>query len=330
MHSDDNEGGYMRRKHANGPLFPAVMLSLMALFLTGCQDPESRDAEDLPPEAASALSRPGPVPFGLLPLEGPVERVAVGFQGREIISSVRVEEGAGFRLARHEWDEGAGAWSPGEPLPFADAEVPDRDPTLSPDGSYLLFASLRPADHPAAFDSNLWVSQREEGPEGETAGWSAPWLVAGVNSPAWDGNPSMAGDGSLFFSSRREGPEVGSNLFVAPFEGGIWETPEPLPEPLNSPHDEGDPFVAPDRSFLLFASNREGNWNLYVSFRVGEAWGEVQKLGDEVNTRADERAPYLSSAGQTLFFVRDGVLRAIPASRAGVVRPEPDSDARES
>jgi hypothetical protein len=98
---------------------------------------------------------------------------------------------------------------------------------------------------------------------------------------------------------------VGSHLFVAPFEGGMWATPEPLPEPLNSPHDEGDPFIAPDRSFLLFASNREGNWNLYVSYREGEAWGEVQKLGDEVNTRADERAPL-------------SVLRRRPSSSSGM------------
>ncbi|TVR56751.1 MAG: hypothetical protein EA421_02420 [Gemmatimonadales bacterium] len=320
----------MRRNHPNGPLFPVATLSLLVLFMTGCRDVEPRGAEDLPPEAASALARSVPVPPGLLPLDGPVERVAVGFQGREVISSVRLEEGAGFRLARHEWDQGAGAWSAGEPLPFADPEVSDRDPTLSPDGSYLLFASFRPADHAGAFDSNLWVAQREEGPEGETEGWSAPWLVPGVNSPAWDGNPSMAGNGSLYFASGREGLEVGSNLFAAPFEGGMWETPQPLPEPLNSPHDEGDPFIAPDQSFLLFASNREGNWNLYVSYRERDAWGEVQKLGAEVNTRANERAPYLSSAGQTLFFVRDGELRAIPASRAGVVRPESGSDAGDS
>lgn len=308
------------------PLSPIMAVPLLILVLVGCQDAEPPGPADLPLAAASALATSGPVHSDLLPLEGTVERVAVGLQGREMISSVRVEDGTGFRLMRHAWDGGAGAWSSGEPLPFADPQAPDRDPTLSPDGSYVLFASLRPTGHPSALNSNLWVVRREGGSEGRTVEWSNPWLVPGVNSPAWDGNPSMAGDGSLYFASLREGPETGRNLFVAPFEGGVWTPPERLPEPLNSPHDDGDPFIAPDQSFLLFGSNREGNWNLYVSYWVRGGWGEVQKLGGEVNTRSDERAPFLSSAGQTLFFIRDGELRATPASRAGVVRPDPGGD----
>lgn len=319
------------RTAAPSPPYSVSAVSLLMLALVGCRDAEPPGPEDLPPAAVSALATSGPVQPELLPLKGRVERVAVGRQGREMITSVRVEEeeGTAFRLKRHVWDGGADAWSSGQPLPFADPQAPDRDPTLSPDGSYLLFASHRPAGHPSAFDSNLWVVRREGGWEEETVEWSDPWLVPGVNSPAWDGNPSLAGDGSLYFASHREGPERGRDLFVASFEGGVWAPPERLPEPLNSPHDDGDPFIAPDRSFLLFGSNREGNWNLYVSYRVSGAWGEVQKLGDEVNTRADERAPFLSSAGKTLFFVRDGELRATPASRAGVVRPDPGGDVGE-
>jgi hypothetical protein len=301
---------------------PAFALVVPALaMVVGCGETPPPLPGDLPGAAQAALLEPTAVPPDLLPLEGRVERVVVGLRGQEVFASVVAEDGQGFRLTRHRWDGRAGAWTTGEPLPFASPGEGDRDLTLSPDGSYLLFASRRPADHAGASDSNLWVSQREVGPGGETVGWSRPWLVPGVHSQAWDGNPSMAGDGSLWFASAREGPATGTNLFLAPFEEGGWSAPVPLPEPINSVHDEGDPFIAPDRSFLLFASNREGRWDLYVSYREGEAWGEVQRLGGEVNTRGDERAPWLSSAGRTLFFTRDGELRALPASRAGVVRP---------
>lgn len=306
------------------PTSPATILALLAVPLLGCDvDPAARTAGDLPARAASVLANPGPVPPELLPLEAAVERVAVGFGGLEAVSGVRTEDGTGFELRYHEWDEGAGAWSSGRPLPFADPEAADRAPALSPDGSYLLFASDRDSGNPNAFDFNLWVAQREEGPEGEPAGWSDPWLVPAVHSPAWDGSPSIAGDGSLYFSSLREGPARGRSLYMASFEDGMWTAPARIPDPVSSAAEDADPYVAPDQSFLLFASNREGSWNVYAAYREGEGWGEVQRLGDQVNTDGDERAPYLSSAGETLFFVREGDLHSIPAARAGVVRPEP-------
>ena len=69
-----------------------------------------------------------------------------------------------------------------------------------------------------------------------------------------------------------------------------------------------DPFIAPDQSWLIFASERPGGYgaaDLYVSFRRPDGtWGEPKNLGPSVNTAGSEYTPMLSPDGRYLFFTR--------------------------
>jgi dipeptidyl aminopeptidase/acylaminoacyl peptidase len=79
-----------------------------------------------------------------------------------------------------------------------------------------------------------------------------------------------------------------------------------LGDTINREYYEGNPFVAPDESFLLFKSSQPGgygNTGLYVSFRQKDnSWGESIKLGPKVNSPENELEPRLSPDGKYLFF----------------------------
>src|SRR5262249_24475686 len=47
-----------------------------------------------------------------------------------------------------------------------------------------------------------------------------------------------------------------ADLYVRRREGGAWSAPRPLPPPINSPAEEGSPFLSPDGRMLYFMSER--------------------------------------------------------------------------
>jgi hypothetical protein len=70
----------------------------------------------------------------------------------------------------------------------------------------------------------------------------------------------------------------------------------------------GDAFVAPDESYVVFASGGRGGFgqgDLFVSFRHPDgAWGQPVNLGETVNTEHTEFCPMATPDGRYLFFSR--------------------------
>ncbi len=78
-------------------------------------------------------------------------------------------------------------------------------------------------------------------------------------------------------------------------------------EELSSEEEDWDPFVSPDGSFIMWASDRPGGYggtDLYVSKRTELGWGNAILLGPEVNSSDYEVAPRISNDGSVLFFDR--------------------------
>jgi len=65
----------------------------------------------------------------------------------------------------------------------------------------------------------------------------------------------------------------------------------------NDPADDWPAAWSPDGRKLVFSSNRDGNWNLYMIDVTG---GEAQQLTD---ASVDERDPIWSPDGSTMAFV---------------------------
>lgn len=86
-----------------------------------------------------------------------------------------------------------------------------------------------------------------------------------------------------------------------------WSAPTNLGATVNSPSTEIEVSISKDGRSLFFASNRSGNFDIWVSQRrtVHEPWGPPQNLGPPVNTPLREQAPFISPDGHKLFFFSD-------------------------
>ena len=181
----------------------------------------------------------------------------------------------------------------------------DHFPALSPDGSYLIFASDRPqaADGTTEHISNLWRVERTP------SGWSAPVrLPDTVNISKRIYAHSVAANGDIYFMSSTEprGKDPRWRLFRAAHTADGYAQAEALPFSDGSSSDV-DPYIAPDQAYLIFASrNRReptGHERLFISFHHGANWGPIIPI----RYRGDEQAQddyYLnvSADGKILYF----------------------------
>lgn len=201
------------------------------------------------------------------------------------------------------------AWLPPRIADFS-GRWQDLEPALSPDGSYMVFASNRPAHEPgkalrAQYEGgmqdggNLWRVDRQG------SRWSAPRRLPDiVNASDALFTPSIARNNSLYFM--KASPATGRfQIYRAPFKDGAYQQPEKLPF-SDEQWDNVDPVVAPDESFLVFASNRPptrpSDSDLFIVFRKNGKWGTPEHLAEPLNGPTKEIEPRLAPDGHTLFF----------------------------
>jgi Tol biopolymer transport system component len=194
-----------------------------------------------------------------------------------------------------------GKWSKPEVVPFS-GQYSDYDPIFSHDGAKLFFVSNRPLTGTGApkKDYDIWVVEKREN------GWSAPVnLGAPVNSDTDEFYPSVATDGTIYFSSVRPGGKGSFDLQRSRFVDGKYTAPENLGE-ANSQSAEIDSFVAPDQSFIIFASygrpDDMGRGDLYISYQRNGVWSKAVNLGAPINSNAREYCPIGSPDGKYFFF----------------------------
>jgi hypothetical protein len=245
-----------------------------------------------PPESVPALFAPE-----LVSTEKRELNAVLSPDGREFFfARERAGGGTLIMAARLEGDR----WTRPAAAPFSGGTASDVDMFLSHDGRDLYFCSDR-ADPTTS--SDIWVVSRTEG------GWGEPRsLGAAVNSNGDDYYPTLTSDGTLYFSSNREGSLGQNDIYRSRRRDGGWAAPENLGAPVNTSGREYDPFIAPDESYVLFASERPGGLgaaDLYLSLRRPDGtWGEPRNLGPEINTSHSEYTPMLSPDGKYLFFTR--------------------------
>ena len=153
-----------------------------------------------------------------------------------------------------------------------------------------------------AADNAAPTQQCEFGP-GQSLGPS-------VNSPVFDGSPTVSSDETeLFFTSAREGQQ---DLFSSsrPSKDSAWTQPQNLGPAVNDPmSDDFSLRLSTDGTALYFASIRRGGFgaaDMYVATRASRQhpWGPATNLGPRVNTEAFEAFPTPSADGRTLYFNR--------------------------
>lgn len=171
--------------------------------------------------------------------------------------------------------------------------------TISPDGrSALWFSRNRPG---GAGGYDIWLSRRTN------AGWGAA-TPAPFNSPTRDFDPAYSPDGRfVYFSSDRPGGLGKDDIYRVAVTGAGFGEPENLGSAVNSPANDWAAMLSPDRTQLLFSSDRPGGagrQDLYAARRSGSRYLPAAPLPGAVNTAADEfDATYLADS-RTIVFAR--------------------------
>lgn len=226
-------------------------------------------------------------------------------------------------------DLGEHGWEHVRIAPFSGAWN-DSEPSISPDGRRLFFASNRPVVPGGASltasmmglqfpGTNLWYV--EQTPEG----WTDPIHIPGeLNRVPMVYSPSVALSGNLYFSAHREDSGDLYQIYMARWNGHAFDSPI-LVDFAGSTYNHMDPAIDPSERFMLLSGNEgdsHGSWDIYISFRDDDGhWGKPINLGSQVNSRKFEIAPTLGRTFGQIFVTSDrGSVVAFPKTRLTVAQ----------
>lgn len=108
--------------------------------------------------------------------------------------------------------------------------------------------------------------------------------------------------GTYVFDEREE---IGT-LRYSRLIDGKREEPKTFSKEINTGKWTGHPFIAPDESYLIWDSEREGGYgasDLYISFRQEDgSWGPTINMGEDINTEREDAYGSVTPDGKYFFF----------------------------
>jgi len=140
--------------------------------------------------------------------------------------------------------------------------------------------------------------------ERTNTGWSK---VKSLGSP-FDTIPIMRLTASLkgtlvFDEFTRDGSGV---LRYSRLVNGKREAPKPFSAAINTGKWKAHPFIAPDESYIIWDSEREGGYgdgDMYISFKQPDGiWGAAINFGDTINTDGEDGGGYVTPDGKYLSY----------------------------
>jgi len=215
-------------------------------------------------------------------------------------------------------------WSRPEPIITHD-KYSYMDAMLSPDESRLYYISNQPLDGKGeSKDPDLWFSNRT------ADGWGEPEHAGKpLNSDKGEYYVSFSNAGTIYFTSNREAPEgeeLDFDIHSARLVDGRYQEPERLDGNVNSEGYDGDVFVSPDETYLIFSSERAGGFgsgDLYVSFRTKSGgWTKARNMGPTINTKHQDYCPFVTKDGRFLFFSSNREIYWVDSSVIDILRVE--------
>ena len=192
-------------------------------------------------------------------------------------------------------------------------EYSDLYPSISSDGSRMVFTSYRPApgDSSAKRNAYLWYVDRE----GD--GWGKPVFISAANVfGSYHSGPQLEAGGTIIF--RRVAPDWRtSETLITRWTGVEYTKPEPFQAGEQWKGWRPDIHIAgglpgPDGNVLFLdvvyidpKTQRRSKSDIWISAKREGKWSEPQALGPTINTDGWETFPFFSPDGKTLYFVRD-------------------------
>ena len=173
-------------------------------------------------------------------------------------------------------------------------------PALTADGKTLIFTAV------VQGQEDFFMSEKVDGD------WTARKPLEGVNTRGNEGAQSISADGKflVFTACQRRDSEGRCDLYFTEQIDGEWQTMRNIGQPINTASWESQPSISANRDQLFFASDRKGGVgkkDLWVSNRLADgSWGNPLNLGNQINTKGDDKAPFIHPDGKTLYFMSDG------------------------
>ncbi len=186
--------------------------------------------------------------------------------------------------------------------PFA-----DHSPLMTEKGDMLIFTSQRPyqgniQDPDGHYYETIFFSRLQP-----DSTWGEPQAIRGQLDghghdaciQLYDNDTKM-----LIYREARRG-----DIFEAEFDGETWSKPKRI-EGINTRQYEVDATLSADGMTMYYSTdayNSNNDLDIYVTTKKDDgSWSDPVSVGNKINTRANEDAPYLSRDGQRLYFAADG------------------------
>jgi outer membrane protein OmpA-like peptidoglycan-associated protein len=189
----------------------------------------------------------------------------------------------------------------------------DFSPLVDSSESTLVFTSARDTSHKDIHNNNqlfesVMITEKISGQ------WTEPKPFGDeINTKGHDGATYLSPEGTTLVVYYGDTRDLYQSKFTKgyknQFMNGAWTKVEPMPTPINSVSWESSGCYSPDGQFFFFSSDRSegyGELDIYMC-KLGSdgKWGKPVNLGPEVNTPANEDAPFMHQDG-TLYFGSEG------------------------
>lgn len=192
----------------------------------------------------------------------------------------------------------------GGPINTPDLE---HSPVVSQDGKMMMFTSRHYIANGGDENHDDFIEQILISRKGTDGKWGAPQHFE-HNLNGHDATIQLFDEDSKLLMYRNSGS---GDLFVSEFTGDFWTEPEPYPG-VNTQWNEVDGYINVTGDVFIYASSfrandHDGTTDLFVIRRDESGkWSEPESVGDNINTKYEEKAPFLSSDGKTLYFSSTG------------------------
>lgn len=115
-------------------------------------------------------------------------------------------------------------------------------------------------------------------------------------------------------------------ILQSTFAAGSWSAPVPIW--FSGQYRDIDPFISPDGRWMLFNSDRPApgrdsartDFDIWISGRTSSGWGPPRRLGNAVNTIANESFATISGSGEIYY---GSTIGTGTARKRGIVRALP-------
>lgn len=189
--------------------------------------------------------------------------------------------------------------------------------SISPDGKYLYFMSLRGQQEwsnsfmtfqgDSVYDGDIWCSQRVNGE------WQRPKaLPYGVNTATGEDEPVVSADGKrVYFQSWNYiWDRTGGPYYVSEIQGNSWSRPTGLGGGITEffgvvQASDGMTISPDERTFIVAAGpGYDTPMDIFISKKGSYGWTYCKKLA--LSTSGDERSVFLAPDGKTFYFASSG------------------------